>query len=144
MSATATRELVAPNLGELDLVDFSVSDDAKARGRIALPTSAETGSAGMVVYLEVDPGDHIPPHTHTAEETIVVLQGSGEATAGALHGQVSVGAIVVAPAFARHGFENSGSETLKLVAFFGSGVVITTFDELVAPFGVKTFLAPIQ
>lgn len=73
-----------------------------------------------------------------------MLQGSGEAAAGDFRGQVSVGAIVVAPAFAKHGFENTGSETLKLAAFFGAGVVITTFDEPVAPFGVKTFVAPIQ
>jgi quercetin dioxygenase-like cupin family protein len=139
----ATRELVAPLLGELELVDFSVGDDPKARGRIALPVSADTGSTGTVVYLEVDPDNRIPLHTHTAEETLVVLQGTGVATAGDQQGLVSVGAIIVVPAFAPHGFENTGSDTLKLVGFFGSGVVINYFDEPVAPFGVRTFVTPI-
>jgi quercetin dioxygenase-like cupin family protein len=132
-----------PNLNELDLVPFSVGDDPKARGRIALPISAETESPGTVVYLEVDPGDHIPLHTHTDEETLVVLQGSGLATVGDLQSQVSIGALITAPAFVPHGFENTGSDTLKLVGFFGSNVLITYFDEAVAPFGVPTFVTPI-
>jgi len=65
MIAAATRELATPNLGELELADFSVGDDSTAR------------------------------------------------------------------------------DTLKLVGFFGSGVVINYFDEPVAPFGVRTLVTPI-
>jgi quercetin dioxygenase-like cupin family protein len=142
MTTAAARDLSAPNLNELDLVPFSVGDDPRARGRLALPVSAETGSPVTVVYLEVDPGDHIPLHTHTDEETLVVLQGNGLATAGEVRTQVSVGALVMAPAFVPHGFENIGSDTLKLVGYFGSNVLITHFDAPVAPFGVATFVTP--
>jgi quercetin dioxygenase-like cupin family protein len=135
-------ELSAPVIGELELVPFSVGDDPTAQGRIAVPVSAETGSAGTVVVLEVDPGNKIPLHTHSAEETLIVLQGSGEATADDLGGPVSVGSIIVAPAFTLHGFDNTGNETLQLVGCFGAGVFTTTFDEAVAPFGAASFVTP--
>jgi quercetin dioxygenase-like cupin family protein len=135
--------LSAPNIGELELAPFSVGDDPTAQGRIAIPVSAETGSAGSVAVLEVDPGNKIPLHTHSADETLVVLQGSGEATAGDLRGPVSVGSIIVAPAFTPHGFDNTGSETLRLVGFFPAGVLISYFDSPVAPFGAATFVTPV-
>jgi quercetin dioxygenase-like cupin family protein len=136
-------ELSAPRIGDLELVPFSVGDDPTAQGRIAVPVSAETDSAGTVVILEVDPGNKIPFHTHTAEETLVVLQGSGEATAGDQRGEVSVGSIIVAPAFTPHGFDNTGSETLRLVGYFPAGVFISHFDAPVAPFGAATFVTPV-
>ena len=143
MSVAAPRALSAPTLTDAQLADFTVGDDPAARGRIALPVSAETGSTCTVVYLEVDPGNKIPLHTHTAEEILVVLGGSGRATAGEATREVSVGSIVVVPAFAPHGFDNTGSETLKLVGFFPSGVVLNYFDDPVAPFGTKTFVTPV-
>jgi len=139
----AAATFTTPILGELELIPFSVGDDPKARGRLGAPVSAETGSAGMVVYLEVDPGDHIPLHTHTADETVVVLAGSGTATLGDQQGAIEVGAVIAVPAFERHGFENTGTETLKLVGFLPTGVVGSWFDEPVAPFGTPTFVVPI-
>jgi quercetin dioxygenase-like cupin family protein len=136
-------ELSAPSIAELEPAPFSVGDDPTAQGRIAVPVSAETGSTGSVVILEVDPGNKIPLHTHSAEETLVVLQGSAEATAGELRGPVSVGSIIVAPAFTPHGFDNTGTETLRLVGYFPTGVLISYFDEPVAPFGAATFVTPV-
>lgn len=54
---------------------------------------------------------------------------------------VSPGAIVVIPAFARHGFASTGGDTLRLVGFFG-GAVVSYFDEPVQPFGVTAFAIP--
>jgi quercetin dioxygenase-like cupin family protein len=65
------------------------------------------------------------------------------ATAEDQEGSVSVGAIIVVPAFAPHGFVNTGTATLKLVGFLGSNVLVTYFDEPVAPFGAGTFVTPI-
>lgn len=132
-------------LDELELADFAVGDDPTAQARLALPISAATGSPNTVVYLEVDPGKRIAPHTHThtADEIFVVLQGTGVVTAADRQWEAPAGAIAVAPAFARHGWENTGSETLKLVGFFGANVLINEFDEPVAPFGVARFVTPI-
>jgi quercetin dioxygenase-like cupin family protein len=143
MSASIISELApAPVLDELELADFSVGDDPTAQARLAMPISAATGSPNTVVYLEVDPGKRIPPHTHTADEIFVVLAGAGVVTAGDQQWEASAGAIAVAPAFARHSWENTGSETLKLVGFLGTNVLIHEFDEPVAPFGAATFVTP--
>ena len=144
MQASATpAPAQAPVLTELDVVPFSVGDDPTAQARLGLPISAATGSPNTVVYLEVDAGMRIPLHTHTADEVFVVLQGNGIVTAGDEQWEASAGALVVAPAFSRHGWENTGTETLKLVGFFGANVLVTAFDEPVAPFGVATFTTPV-
>jgi quercetin dioxygenase-like cupin family protein len=141
--STISETASALNLGELELAAFSVGDDPTAGGRLALPITAATGSPNTVVYLEVDPGMRIPPHTHTADEVFVVLQGEGIVTVGDESLEATTGAVAVAPAFARHGWENTGSETLKLVGFFGANVLVHEFDEPVAPFGVTTFVTPL-
>jgi quercetin dioxygenase-like cupin family protein len=141
--STITNLPQAPVLEELELAEFSVGDDPSAQARLALPISAETGSASTVVYLEVDPGKQIPPHTHSADEIFVVLQGTGIVTAGEDRWEASAGAMAVAPAFARHGWENTGSETLKLVGYLNSNVLITEFEEPVAPFGAASFVTPL-
>jgi quercetin dioxygenase-like cupin family protein len=144
MTAATTTELAqAPLLDEQELSTFRVGDDPTAEARLALPISAASGSPNTLVYLEVDPGMRIPLHTHTAEEVFVVLQGTGVVTAGDEQWEVSAGATAVAPAFARHGWENTGSETLKIVGFFGANVLITEFDETVTPFGTATFVTPV-
>ena len=142
MSTTISETTSAPVLDELELAAFSVGDDRTAQGRLAMPISAATGAPNTVVYLEVDPGKRIPLHTHNADEVFVVLQGTGIVTVEDEQVEASAGALAVAPAFARHGWENTGSETLKLVGFFGTNVLINGFDEPVAPFGVATFVTP--
>jgi quercetin dioxygenase-like cupin family protein len=143
MTATTSALDTAPILGELDLVPFAVGDDPTAQGRLAVPLSAETGSRTSLVYLEVDPGHRIAPHTHTADEVFVVLEGTGIVTAGDRQWTASAGAFAVAPAFASHGWENTGSETLKLAAVIDANVFGTSFDEPVAPFGVPSFVVPV-
>ncbi len=142
-ASTITELAQAPVLDELELADYAVGDDPATQGRLALPISAATGSPNTLVYLEVDPGNRIALHMHTADEIFVVLQGTGIVTAGDEQWEASAGAIAVAPAFARHGWKNTGSETLKIVGFFGANVLINEFDEPVAPFGVARFVTPL-
>src|SRR4029450_12960795 len=103
MSTTYATELNAPILEELELLEWSVGDDPDTRGRIATATSAETKAESMTIVLELAPGKRIPLHTHSAEETIIVLNGSAIATAGETQGPVSVGSVILVPAFAKHG-----------------------------------------
>ena len=144
MQASVITELgTAPKLDELPLVEFSVGDDPSAVARLGIPFSADTGSPNTLVYLEVDPGRRIPLHTHSSEEIFVVLAGEGVVTAGDQQWSASAGAIAVAPAFTPHGWENTGSKTLKLAGFFGANALVHEFEEPVAPFGVARFLTPV-
>jgi len=133
----------APSLAELESAEFAVGDDDTARARLAMPVSADTGSPNTVVYLEVDPGNRIPPHTHTAEEVFVVVEGTGIVTAGDKRWRAEAGAIAVAPAFVSHSWENTGESTLKIVGFLGANVLITEFEAPVTPFGVARFVTPV-
>ena len=65
-------------------------------------------------------------------------------TAGDERWEASAGSIAVAPAFVPHGWENTGSETLRIAGFFGANVVVSEFEEPLAPFGVTTFVTPTQ
>jgi quercetin dioxygenase-like cupin family protein len=142
-SATTTRPAQAPVLQELEQVTFTVGDDETAEARLAMPISAETRSPHTVVYLEVDPGKRIPLHTHTADEIFVVLQGTGVVIAGDQRWEAGPGAFAVAPAFVPHSWENTGTDTLRLVGFLGSNVLIHEFEAPVTPFGVATFATPL-
>lgn len=142
-TAVVTERPAAPRLEELPLVGFSVGADPTDEARLALPISAETGSPNTVVYLEVDPGKRIPLHTHSSEEIFVVLAGTGVVTVGDQQWIASAGALAVAPAFTPHGWENTGSETLELVGFFGANALVHEFEEAVAPFGAARFVTPL-
>ena len=142
MPTPAADGFSIPNLAELELVDFWFASDPSARLRGAFVVSPGEGALNtFVVYLEVDPGNRIPLHAHSAEETVIVLQGAGEATVGTHQVEVRPGAVVVVSAFARHGFTSAGPDTLELVGFFG-GSVVNYFDEPVMPLGVKSFSNP--
>ena len=142
MNTMSTSQLNASDLSELQMLGWSVGDDPDVGGRIATVTSAETGADSMTIVLEADPGKRIPLHTHSAEETVIVLNGSAIATAGDAQGPVSAGSVIVVPAFAKHGFENTGTDTLRLLAFFPAGAVISWFEGPVAPFGLDAFTLP--
>ncbi len=142
-AATTVAPERARTVGELESVEFSVGDDDTARARLAMPLSAESGSPYTLVYLEVDPGNRIPPHTHTADEVFVVLEGSGIVTAGEEQWQAEAGAIAVAPAFVSHSWENTGSTALKVVGFLPANVLIHEFEAPVAPFGAARFVTPV-
>jgi quercetin dioxygenase-like cupin family protein len=142
-AAVITGLPTATTLEELPGAPFSVGDDPTAEARLALPISAETGAQSTLVYLEVDPGKRIPLHTHSAEEVFVVIAGEGIVTAGDERWSAAAGAIAVAPAFAPHGWENTGSETLKLVGFLPANVLAHEFEGPVAPFGSARFVTPV-
>jgi len=142
-AALVTARPTAPTLEELPAAPFSVGDDPTAEARLALPISAETGAQSTLVYLEVDPGKRIPLHSHSAEEILVVIAGEGIVTAGDEQWSASAGAIAVAPAFVPHGWENTGSETLRVVGFLPANVLAHEFAEPVAPFGAARFVTPL-
>ena len=145
MTTTTLTELQqAPTVDGLELAPFSVGDDPTAQARLALPISAATGSPNTLVYLEVDPGMRIPLHTHTADEVFVVLEGEGIVTSGERRWAASSGAIAVAPAFEQHGWENTGSQTLRIVGFLGANVLVTEFEAPVEPFGAEVFVPPVR
>ena len=57
-------------------------------------------------------------------------------------GHVSAGEMAVVPAMVPHALRNVGDETVRVVGFFSSNVVMSTFDQPMMPFGQRVVGTP--
>jgi quercetin dioxygenase-like cupin family protein len=140
-------------LSELETPEGGYENDPTMRAKAAFPFSAATGTKNTaVVYFEVEPDHRLGTHTDSAEEILLILAGEAEATVGDESGRVSAGEMAVVPAMVPHALRNVGDETLRVVGFFSSSTVMSTFDQPLVPsdqppsdeppFGQRTFLTP--
>jgi len=88
--------------------------------------------SSIIVY-EIAPGDHLGWHTDATEESQYIISGTGE-----LHMEDGVhaigpGSVFALPANVRHDVSNTGTETLRAVAFFAAAMFTQTFDEVMLP-----------
>lgn len=96
----------------------------------AFPLHETVGTASTAaVYFEIAPGGLLPVHTDSAEETLLVLQGEGEATVGDETARIGAGQVAVVPASMPHGVRNVGDEPLRVFGFFAGPTVLSFFDE---------------
>jgi hypothetical protein len=50
--------------------------------------------------------------------------------------------MALVPAMVPHGMRNAGEETVRVVGFFSSNVVVSTFDQPMMPFGQRVVGTP--
>jgi quercetin dioxygenase-like cupin family protein len=125
-------------LDDLELVEGWSDDDPKLRGRFDFPVHAETGAASTsVVYFEVPPGSHCGRHTHSAEEILLILDGSVEAEVDGERGRLEAGGIALIPAFAPHDVHNVGGVPYRAVGVFSSAAVVSKFESAIQPLGTN-------
>lgn len=114
--------------------------DPSVRVRADFPLSAANGSDNTaVVYFELDPGCSLGRHTDSAEEVLVILQGTVEVTVGDETGEASAGQIALVPEMVPHSVRNVGDETARVAGVFSSGHIVSTFDEPYVPIGQQVF-----
>lgn len=114
--------------------------DPTVRVRADFPLSADKGSKNAaVVYFELEPGCSLGRHTDSAEEVLVILQGTVEVTVGDETGTASAGEIALVPEMVPHSVRNVGEETARVAGFFPSGHIIATFDEPYVPIDQQVF-----
>jgi quercetin dioxygenase-like cupin family protein len=108
----------------------SVSElDPSQRAAFAFPVSSATGTASTaVVYFELEPGAHLGAHTDSAEELLLVLEGTAEAVVEGEPAILEAGSLAVVPATAPHDIRNVGDELLRVVGFFSSSTVVAIFE----------------
>jgi len=83
--------------------------------------SAPTGSTQLCVFEQwCDPGCGAPPHRHSVEEVLTVLDGSAEIWVGDERIIVPAGQSVIVPPGQRHGFRNIGASVLHLEAILAA------------------------
>ena len=135
--------MISAQIGELELMEAWYEDDPTMRVRVNFPLFLGTGTKNTaVVYFEIEPGHRLGTHTDSAEEILLVLDGTAEVSLGDEQGQISAGEMAVVPAMVPHGLRNVGDETVRVVGFFSSNVVVATFDQPMMPFGQRVVGTP--
>lgn len=123
---------------ELEIGDFWHDEEPAWRGRGGFPLVGVPGTESMgLVYFEIEPGNSLGLHTDSQDELIVVLSGSALATIGEETAELRAGAIAFIPAMATHGFQNTGSVTLRCAGIFPDSDVVSTFKYDLQPFGTR-------
>ncbi|MDP2648233.1 MAG: cupin domain-containing protein [Candidatus Yanofskybacteria bacterium] len=77
-----------------------------------------TGSHSQVVLMSIPPGGEIGEEVHNVDQTLVFVQGQGEAILNGKSEAVSDGNLVFVPAGTKHNFINTGSTDLKLFTLY--------------------------
>ncbi len=135
--------MIGAKIGELELMEVSYEDDPTMRVKGNFPFYVGTGTKNTaVVYFELEPGHRLGTHTDSAEEILLILEGEAEATVGDESGRVSAGEMAVVPAMVPHALRNVGDETVRVVGFFSSNVVASTFDQPIMPVGQRVVGTP--
>ena len=131
------------DLNRLELLEGSYEHDPAMRIGVNFPMFAATGNESTaVVYFEIEPGHYLGTHTDSAEEILLILGGTVEASLGDETGQLSTGQIALIPAMVPHGVRNIGHETARCVGFFSAATVESTFDQPMLPFGERVVGTP--
>jgi quercetin dioxygenase-like cupin family protein len=125
----------------LDIMQSWSDSDPTQAGRFDFPIHIGTGAmSSSLVYFEVQPGQHCGMHTHSAEEIAYIVAGSAEVVVGEARASASEGDLTLIPTMAPHDVYNIGSTALKVIGFFSSAAVVTTFDGILSPLGTSTIV----
>lgn len=86
-------------------------------------TSALTGSRQLTVFEQVcAPGTGAPPHIHAVEEVLRIIEGQAEVFVGDERETCGPGDAVTIPAGAAHGFTNTGTSPLRVLAILAAPI----------------------
>jgi quercetin dioxygenase-like cupin family protein len=135
--------MITSQLNELELAEVWAEEDSEIRFKLAAAIStASPTSSTQLIYFTVEPGTSVGRHAHSAEETMLVLEGTVEQSIGEEHQQLSAGEVSFKPAGMIHDERNVGSETLRCVAFFTSAAILHTWEVPLMPMGSRGFVTP--
>jgi quercetin dioxygenase-like cupin family protein len=135
--------VIAERIDQLELMEVWYEDDPTMRLKVNFPFFLGTGTRSTaVVYFEVEPGHRLATHTDSAEEILLILEGEAEVSLGDEQGRLCAGEMALVPAMVPHGLRNAGEETVRVVGFFSSNVVVSTFDRPMMPFNQRVLGTP--
>src|SRR5215472_13392238 len=82
-----------------------------------MTVSAQNGATALCLFEQwVAPGNGAPTHRHPFEEVLMVREGEADMWIEDDHITVTSGQSLIIPAQRRHGFRNSGTGTLHVLA----------------------------
>jgi quercetin dioxygenase-like cupin family protein len=121
-SGTTARAVMDPiNVDALDTFELtsSTTDDAKWVGQF-FAYGGSGADESTVIYFAMPPGKRLGRHTDTAEETQLVLSGTGELLLDEGSKPVRAGDVFVLRRGVAHDLRNTGSDDLRIIAFFSA------------------------
>jgi mannose-6-phosphate isomerase-like protein (cupin superfamily) len=77
-----------------------------------------TGQHSQVVLMSIPVGDDIGEEVHKVDQTLIFVQGHGQAIVNGAISDVRAHDLVFVPAGAKHNFKNIGAEALKLFTIY--------------------------
>jgi quercetin dioxygenase-like cupin family protein len=109
--------------------------DPSMRFITAFPISEAQGTENSTVaYYEFEPGRHSGLHADNAEEVIYVADGEGEIFISGRQERLEAGGFVFVGAGVQHDIYAHGEGPLRLLSFFPTKKVESTFTEMLLPF----------
>jgi mannose-6-phosphate isomerase-like protein (cupin superfamily) len=111
-----------------DLDDYELIPTAPGL-RVSFPLHSATGTASTATVLfELDPGAELYVHQDSAEELLIVVQGTAEARVGDEIGRLEAHQVALVPPMAPHGLRNIGEDVLRVLGTFAAATVVSTFE----------------
>ena len=111
-----------------DLNDYELAPTAPGL-RVGFPIHSAAGAASTATVLfELDPGAELAMHTDSAEELLIIVQGTAEARIGDEVGRLETNQVGLVPPMAPHGLRNVGDDVLRVLGTFSASTVVSTFE----------------
>ena len=121
-------------LQKLDLIEAWSKADPNERVRFTFAINGETGPQQCsVAYAELEPGSAIPRHSDSANEVMLVVDGTVEFEIDGQVGTYGPGTLLEIPPHVKHRTGNSGNSTARLVLYFDTPANEVTFDDPLMP-----------
>jgi quercetin dioxygenase-like cupin family protein len=95
----------------------------------------EGALASSVAYYIIEPGKHTGLHSDNAEEIVFVAEGEGEVFSIGGTQRLEAGKFVVFPPGIEHDVYAHGSEPMRLLSFFPTTEILSTFQQEIYPVG---------
>ena len=98
--------------------------------RVSFPIHSAAGAASTATVLfELDPGAELAVHTDSAEELLIIVQGTAEARVGDEVGRLETHQVGLVPPMVPHGLRNIGDDVLRVFGTFSASTVVSTFQQ---------------
>jgi quercetin dioxygenase-like cupin family protein len=119
--------------------------DPSMRFVTAYPMSAAQGTeASTIAYYAFEPGQHSGLHSDDAEELIYIVDGEGEIFISGRQERLEPGTFRFVGKGIQHDVYAYGDVTLRLLSFFPSARVESTYTEIILPFGAHTLASDME
>jgi quercetin dioxygenase-like cupin family protein len=120
--------------GKLERLQITGAGEASVRwAGVFVSYGGHGADQSTTIVFEIEPGGRLGWHTDQTEETQYIIAGTGELRRDDGTFPVGPGSVFVLPTNVGHDLTNTGTETLRAVAFFSAAMFTQIFDDVMLP-----------